>query len=122
MVKHTVTYENFDGEKVTEDLYFNITKAELSELNFKYNGNLQEVIKKATDSKDAKTIYEVFKDILMLGYGTKEESNGKTIFVKTAHAAEVFTHTEAFSTLLFDLASNEELMTTFVTKMLPKND
>ena len=32
MLKKTITYQNFAGETVTEDFYFNLTKAELLQL------------------------------------------------------------------------------------------
>ena len=36
MYKTSVTFENFEGEKVTKDLYFNLTKAQITKLQLSY--------------------------------------------------------------------------------------
>ena len=46
MLKKTITYENFNGEKVTEDFYFNINALEYVRLTAKYGKDLQEYRKR----------------------------------------------------------------------------
>ena len=48
MYKKTITYSDFNNVERTEDFYFNLTKAELFELNFKYPGGLSNQAKKTT--------------------------------------------------------------------------
>ena len=36
MIKKTVKYEDFNGVERSEDLYFNLTKTELQNLNFRH--------------------------------------------------------------------------------------
>ncbi len=38
MLKKTMTFETYDGEMVTEDFYFNMSKAEVAELELSLEG------------------------------------------------------------------------------------
>ena len=40
MLKRNITYEDFDGNTVTEAFYFNLSKAELMEMEFTRAGGL----------------------------------------------------------------------------------
>jgi len=46
MFTKTINYTDFNGEERTESFYFNLTKAELAELNLTTEGGLQEVLRK----------------------------------------------------------------------------
>lgn len=118
MVKETVTYKNFDGETVTEELRFNLTQAELFELNAKYGGDLKTSIEKAVQSENAYLIYTMFKDVILSSYGEKS-ADGKR-FVKNKELSEAFAATDAYSELILSLANNEEKMKAFMTSILPK--
>ena len=47
MLKKTHTYYDFDGQQRTEDFYFNLTEAELTELEYSMNGGLSQLLEKA---------------------------------------------------------------------------
>ena len=40
MLKKTITYEDFNGETVSEDFFFHLSKAELVELEMSHTGGL----------------------------------------------------------------------------------
>ena len=100
MIKQTVTYTDYDGEKVTEHLWFNLNKAELMELDKKYGGKLSNYLRRWSEKDDRTKLGVFFKDFILRSYGVKSE-DGKR-FVKSEEAARDFYQSIAFDTL-FDI-------------------
>ena len=46
MLKKTMTYVDYDGNERTEDFWFNISKAELAELEYSVKGGLKKVLER----------------------------------------------------------------------------
>lgn len=120
MLKKTVNYTNFDGEEVSEVLYFNLTKAELMELEMSYEGGFSNYIKKIVDSKDAQALVTVFKDLIVKSYGVRSE-NGKSI-IKNEKLREEFLGSEAYSELFMELISDQKAGEAFFNAVVPKVD
>lgn len=79
MLKKTVTYENFNGDTVTEDFYFNYTKAELSDKNFSVSGGLSHLLEEIMNTHDTTKQYSLFREIILSAYGQSlpmENSSG----------------------------------------------
>lgn len=51
MLKKTITYEDYNGVERKEDFYFNLTKAEIMEMEMSEAGGMSEMIKKIVDAK-----------------------------------------------------------------------
>ena len=60
MIKWPVKYEDFNGVERSEDLFFNLTKTELHNMNFRHHGTYAEQLQGIVDSKDVKKITELF--------------------------------------------------------------
>lgn len=118
MLKKTITYEDFNGETVTEDFYFNLTQAEVVELNYSVNGGLESYIKGITNARDYKDIIALFKEIIKLSYGVK--SNDGKRFIKSEQITSDFLATNAYSTLFMELATDAEAGAAFVNGIAPK--
>ena len=71
MYKETVTYTDYNGVERTEDVYFNLNKAEVMEMELSTTGGLAEMIMRVVNAKDHPTIVKIFKDILLKAYGEK---------------------------------------------------
>ena len=71
MLKKTITYTDYDGNERTEDFYFNISKAELTELQYSVKGGLKNILGKAVQEKDGPTIMQLSKEIVLKAYGVK---------------------------------------------------
>ena len=56
MLKKTITYTDYNGVERTEDFYFNLTKAELMEMEIGTTGGMADMIKRIIDAKDAPAI------------------------------------------------------------------
>ena len=118
MLKKTITYTDYNGVERKEDFYFNLTKAELMEMEMSTNGGLAEMIQKVVDTKDAPSIIRIFKDLVLKAYGEKS-ADGKR-FVKSASISEAFSQTEAYSILFMELATNADEASKFVNGIVPQ--
>lgn len=123
MHKHTITYTNFDGEKVTDDFYFNLTQAELTELNFDLDGGFEKFGKKFKENPSEARILEVFKKLVKKSVCEKSE-DGRRI-IKNDNIADSFIASDAYSQLFIELVFSKDSnkITDFLSKVvvgLPK--
>ena len=120
MLKKTMTYTDYNGVERTEDFFFNLTKAELMEMELGTAGGLAETLQKIVDSKDAPAIIKAFKDIVLKAYGKKSDDGRR--FIKTPEISEEFAQTEAYSDLFMLLATNAEEAAKFVNGIVPQDN
>lgn len=118
MLTKSITYTDYDGVERTENFMFNITKAELAELNLTTEGGLQAVIQKIIDSRDIPEITKWFKRIITMAYGEKSADGRR--FVKSEKLTEEFLQTEAYSELFVNLLSSEEEAAAFINGIIPQ--
>lgn len=124
MIKKTVEYVDFNGEQQKEDFYFNLSKAEIAEMELSQNGGLSTHIKKITEAKNSKELITIFKEILIRSIGRRSE-DGKR-FIKNDTIREEFISSEAYSTIFMELAFDEQAAVEFMhgvvpAGLLPKN-
>lgn len=114
MLKKRVKYEGFDGEIIEEDLYFNLTRMDLIELNDRYESkDMAAYMDKIVKEKNIKELYKVLKDIVLMAYGTKSE-DGKR-FIKNETVKKEFEESLAFAQLIEDFHETDTAMSDFVT-------
>jgi hypothetical protein len=117
MLKKRITYVDFDGNSRTEDFYFNLTKAEVTEMELSAEGGLAKTLEKIVEAKDNKRILETFKDLILRSYGEKSP-DGKR-FIKNQEIRDAFSQTEAYSELFMELAMKPEMASAFVNGIVP---
>ena len=117
MLKKTITYEDFDGNKRTEDFYFNLSKAEVLEMEMGISGGMTQMLNKIIAAQDGGRIIKTFKDIILKAYGEKSP-DGKR-FIKSEEISTAFSQTEAYSQLFMELATNADTAATFVNSIIP---
>ena len=117
MLKKTMTYTDYDGNQRTEDFYFNLSKAEVAEMQMSAAGGLDKMINRIISEQDGKRIIELFKDLVLRSYGKKSD-DGKR-FIKSKELAEEFSQTEAYSDLFMELATDSEAAAAFVNGIVP---
>ena len=122
MLKKTMTYTDFDGNQVTEDFYFNLTKAELLELEMATDKvvGLEATINKLQEERDGKKIMAMFKDIIRKSIG-KKSADGRR-FIKNDEIADEFMQTEAYSDLVFELCTDAKKGAEFFNAIVPQVD
>jgi hypothetical protein len=118
MIKKTITFEDFDGNERTEDFYFNLTEAELTDLELSVSGGFGSLIDKITKTQDVPEIMKIFKQIIKLAYGIKSPDGRR--FEKSEAIYNDFAQTNAFSQLYMELASDEQKASDFINGILPK--
>ena len=119
MLKKTINYEDFNGVERKEDFYFNLSKAEIMEMQFGTVGGLDVMLKKIIDAKDVKSIMDTFKMLILKAYGIKSDDGRR--FIKSEEISKEFEQTEAYSILYMELASDDNAAAEFVNGIIPKD-
>lgn len=119
MLKKEITYTDYNGVERTEPFYFNLTEAEILEMQMSTSGGLSEMIKRIVASQDAPAIIKVFKELILKAYGIKSD-DGKRM-VKSDEISAAFAQTEAYSKLFMSLATDAEAASDFVNRIVPNN-
>lgn len=119
MIKKSIKYTDYNGVERVEDFYFNLSKAEVTEMELSIDGGLSAMIQKIVDSNNNKEIIGMFKKIILKAYGEKSEDGRR--FIKNEELTEGFAQTEAFSELFVELALNENKAAEFVKGILPSD-
>lgn len=118
MLKKAITYTDYDGLERTEEFRFNLTKAELVDMELTTAGTFSETMKRIIAEKDIIRIAKLFKELLLKSYGVKSD-DGKR-FIKSQELSEAFSQTEAYSDLYIELLSNPEEAAKFFAEVAPK--
>lgn len=117
MLKKNIKYTDYNGVERNEDFYFNLSKAEIMEMELSTVGGLTEMINKIVAAQDAPAIIKLFKELVLKAYGEKS-ADGKR-FIKNPEIAEAFSQTEAYSILFMELATDADAAAKFVNGIVP---
>ena len=118
MLKKTITYTDYEGNERTEDFYFNLSKAEILEMDLSASGGLEKLIRRIISEQNGEKIVKIFKEIILKAYGEKS-LDGKR-FIKNDELTEAFTQTEAYSQLFVELATDSDAAAAFINGIIPK--
>ena len=119
MLRKPITYTDYNGSERTENFYFNLTKAELMEMELSVSGGFTEMIQRIIDAQDTPTIVKIFKELILKSYGEKSP-DGKR-FIKNKELADAFAQTEAYSNLFMELATDSQSASDFVNGIIPQD-
>lgn len=119
MLKKTITFEDLDGNPITEDFYFHLSKAEIAEMALSQDqeGDLAEKVKLMIKNNDAKNIIATFKEILSIAYGVRGADNKS--FEKSPEIWLKFLQTGAYSELFMELVTDAEASAAFIRGIMP---
>ena len=92
MLKKTITYTDYNGVERTEDFYFNLSKAEIAEMELEIPGGMTALIERITKTKDTPSLVKMFKDLILRAYGEKSDDGRR--FIKSKELKESFEQTE----------------------------
>lgn len=120
MLKKSITYVDYNGETRTEDFYFNLTKAEIIDMELSVEGGMSEYYKRILSAKDIPELIKVFKDLIKKSYGVKS-ADGKR-FIKNEEVYNEFVQCPAYSELFTQIAMDADgFATEFVEGIMPKD-
>lgn len=117
MLTKTITYTDYNGEERTEKFQFNLSKAEIMEMEMSTNGGLAEKITNIVETQNAPEIIKIFKELILKAYGVK--SNDGKRFEKSEEISNAFAQTEAYSQLFMELATDEKAAADFINNIVP---
>lgn len=117
MLKKTITYTDYNQVERTEDYYFNLTKAEVMEMEMSTSGGMAEMIQRIIAAQDSPAIIKIFKELILKAYGQKSP-DGKR-FIKSDEVSTAFAQTEAYSNLFMELATDADAAAKFVNGIIP---
>lgn len=121
MLKKAIKFTDYNGVEREETYYFNLTKAEIMEMEMSTVGGFAEMVQKIIDTQDAPSIVKIFKDIILKAYGEKSldgrafmkiDDNGRPL-------ANNFAQTEAYSVLFMELATDANAAAEFINGIMP---
>ena len=119
MLKLTETYMDFNGTERTEEFHFNLTKAEIMEMEMGTSGGMAEMIQRIVAAQDAPAIIKIFKDLVLKAYGQKSPDGRR--FIKNQELREEFAQTEAYSQIFMRLATDPDEAAKFVNGIMPQD-
>lgn len=118
MLKKTIEYTDYNGTKRVEDFYFNLSKAEITEMELGVTGGLAESIEKIVKAQDVPSIVKTFKELILKAYGEKS-ADGKR-FIKNEELSTAFSQTEAYSNLFTELSTDADVAAEFIKGLIPQ--
>ena len=113
----SITYTDYDDEERTENFCFNLSKAEIAEMQLSSTGGLDQMIKEIIAAKDNAKLVQLFKGLVLKAYGVKSPDGRR--FIKSDELREEFSQTEAYSELFMELVSDAEAAADFINKITP---
>ena len=119
MLAKPITYTDYNGVERTETFYFNLSQAELIDMQLGgkdglYSNKLQKMI----DNHDAAAIVATIKEFVLKSYGETTD-DGKR-FIKSPEISEAFMQTEAYSQLITELLSDDAKSSEFILGIMPQ--
>ena len=121
MLKKTMTYEDYNGEKVTEDFYFSLSKAELIEMEMlaEDDDGLRGKLTKIVKEDNREEILKTFREIILMSVGRRSEDGRR--FIKNEEIRQEFQQTPAFSDLLVEFYTDTNAAALFVAGIVPSD-
>ncbi len=119
MLKKTMKTVDFGGTERIETYYFNLTKAEIMEMQLGTEGGFVELIHKIVDAKSQLELAEMFKKIICKSYGVLSPDGRK--FIKNQTVLDDFMATQAFSDLYMELVGDENKAAEFFEGIMPED-
>ncbi len=117
MLKKTFNFTDYNGVERTETHYFNLTRAEISELNFSEIGGLEAYLKRIIAADNLPELIKIFKKLICMSYGVISPDGRR--FIKNDEVLKNFTETEAFSQLYMELSTDAKAASKFVNGIIP---
>lgn len=111
MFKHTVVYNDFNGQERKEELHFHLSKPEVIRIEAEIGTDLATYTQSLVDNMELKTLLDFLERIILNSYG-KKTTDGRS-FHKSKELREDFEHSQAYAELFEQLLLTPELARKF---------
>ena len=113
MFKYNSKYTDYNGNERNELLYFNLSQAEIMEMELSTQAGIEEKIRMMIATKDNAKIVQTFKELILKSYGIKSEDGRR--FIKNQQLRDEFEQSEAYSEFFMAMIRNDDnLQTKFI--------
>lgn len=130
MLKDIVTYTDYDGTTVTEELNFNLTQFELTEVAMELPDKLTDhigandtpvsIVEKITTVLGKKGLLDFIKRMVIKAYGVKKKGvDGKTKFIKNEEISAEFANSMACHSFIMELVTDNDKSNRFFQEIVP---
>lgn len=119
MYIRTINYEDFDGNKCSDDFYFHYSKPDLSKLAVSMPGGIAEYAKKVMSERNGQKMIALYEE-LILGAVGERRNEGKT-FVKNAEIRDNFRFSNAYNVLFEELSTDPLKFAEFFNNVIPSD-
>ena len=117
MLKKKIKFTDYNGVEREQTYYFNLSEAELTEMEFGITGGLSGMIEKIIETQEMPEMIRLWKDFILRSYG--EKSNDGLRFVKSDELSTAFSQTEAYNKLYMELATDSKAAADFLNGIIP---
>jgi hypothetical protein len=118
MLKKAISFLDFDENPQIEVHHFNLTRAELIELELEGDGgSLGEWLKAAARDEDKRKIVKLYKLFILKSYGRREGDK----FIKSDELSKEFEHSLAYDALFTEMATVEQASVEFMKGIIPSD-
>ena len=118
MYKKVIKYEDYNGVSHEEEFLFNMTEAEISEMNLSVKGGMGAVMQQIANTRDIPKLIEIFKKMILMSYG--EKSADGRLFIKNQELRDAFEQCPAYSVLFMELVQDNKAASDFLIGIMPK--
>lgn len=118
MLEKTIKFKDYRGEEREETFLFDLSPAELTEMELSQEGGMSNYIKKITATKDMPSLVKLFKELILKSYG--EISDDGRRFIKDEKLAKEFSQTLAYSKLFMELVTDDTAAAAFINGIIPQ--
>lgn len=118
MLKKEIRYTNFNGDERIKTYYFNISKAEIIEMENEVPGGYGEFLKGIIAQSDGRQLITEFKRFVLAAVGLRSEDGER--FIKNDAIREEFMQTPAYETLFMEMISDFNAAANFIKGVFPK--
>lgn len=120
MYVREVTYEDYDGNKRTEEFSFHMNKAEITKwMTTSGDYTIDKLLERLRVERNGRKIMEIFEELIHISYGRKSPDGRR--FEKNEELWLDFKETEAYSIIFTDLVYDANKAAEFVNGIMPKD-
>lgn len=111
MISKTIKYVDYNGVEKEETHWFNMSRADLLDLEADTEGGWENTIRKLINEQDGRKAYKFFEKFVKDSYGVKTE-DGR--FDKDPKYLKAFRNSEAYSELIWGLVEHPDEAADFI--------
>lgn len=121
MFSKKIKFDDFNGTPREETFYFNLTEAELIEMESSIDGGLAEYGRRIIECQNVPEIMELFKKLILISYGEKS-ADGRRFIKEDPVRGKLsleFMQTNAYSELYMEFINNPDSAAEFFNNVIP---